>query len=324
MPVAFITGVTGQDGTYLARALLSEGFVVHGLVRPNSESTIEPGVVVHEADVRDDAAVAGLVAELKPHELYHLAGQSSVGASWADPVGTVQQTGTPAATLLQAIADHSPDTRFVAASSAEIFGLADAPQDESTPVSPVSPYGAAKALAHFLVTAYRGRGIHASSGILYNHESPLRDERFVTGKIAASVARIARGTQDRLVLGSLDARRDWGWAPDVVDALQRIIRHPNPDDYVIGTGVTHSVLDFAEAAFAAVGIDNARSYIDVDEAFLRPVDPGQQCANSAKAHSTLGWSPTVDFADVVKRMVLARLDDLDNSASNRAERVHRP
>lgn len=311
MSVAFVTGVSGQDGTYLARALLTEGFTVHGLVRPGSRSPVEPGVATHEIDVRDSSALAELVAELQPDELYHLAGQSSVGASWADPVGTVQQTGAPAAILLQAIAEHSRHTRFVAASSAEIFGTARAPQNESTPVSPVSPYGAAKALAHFLSTAYRGRGIHASSGILYNHESPLRDERFVTGKIAASVARIARGAQDRLVLGSLEVRRDWGWAPDVVDALQRMVRHASPDDYVIGTGVTHSVLDFALAAFSAAGIDDGESLIDVDPALVRPIDPGQQCADSAKAHAILGWRTTVPFADIVRRMVSARLSDLD-------------
>lgn len=316
MTVALITGVTGQDGTYLARALLDEGTVVHGLVRPGSESAIESGVIVHEVDVRDDSALTRIVAELQPDELYHLAGQSSVGASWADPVGTVQQTGVPTATLLQAIADHSPDTRFVSASSAEIFGLVDAPQDEATPVSPVSPYGAAKAFAHFVVAAYRGRGLHASSGILYNHESPLRDERFVTGKIAASVARIARGKQDRLVLGSLDVKRDWGWAPDVVDALIRIIRHPHPGDYVIGTGVTHTVEDFAMAAFAAAGISDGRSYIDIDPTLVRPLDPGQQRANIDKARTVLGWQPTVDFSDIVKNMVLAKIAEIDGTDSS--------
>lgn len=313
MTVAFITGVTGQDGTYLARRLVEEGADVHGLVRPGSTSVVPPGVIVHEADVRDAAALARLVAELQPAELYHLAGQSSVGASWIDPVGTVEQTGTPVAALLLAVAESSPRTRLVVASSSEIFGAAAAPQDEETPISPVSPYGAAKALAHFLVAAFRARGLHASSGILYNHESPLRDERFVTGKIAASVARIARGHQDRLTLGALDVERDWGWAPDYIDALTRAVRHPTPDDYVIGTGSTHSVREFAVAAFAAAGIQDGERLIDVDPALVRPADPVTQRANSAKAQRVLGWHPTIAFPEIVERMVLARLAELDEN-----------
>jgi GDPmannose 4,6-dehydratase len=303
MPVALITGVTGQDGTYLSRALLRDGVEVHGIVRPESSRPVEPGVVVHEGDLRDDAALAALVATLRPDELYHLAGQSSVAESWADPVGTVLQTGVPTATLLHAVTLSSPHTRFVLASSAEIFGRAGAPQNELTPIAPVSPYGSAKALGHHLVAAFRERDVHASSCILYNHESPLRPEKFVTRKITMAAARIARGQQETLTLGNLDAARDWGWAPDVVDALRRAAGHPTPGDYVIGTGVLHTVRDFVVEAFAAAGMDDWESRVVVDESLLRPADPPTQRADSSKAHTELGWHPTVGFAELVDRMV---------------------
>lgn len=303
MSLALVTGVTGQDGTYLSRALLAEGAEVHGIVRPGSAASIEPGGIAHEADMRDATALRALVAELAPTELYHLAGQSSVGASWDDPLGTVEQTGAPVATLLTAIAAESPDTRFVNASSSEIFGNAPAPQSETTPVSPLSPYGAAKALGHFLVASFRERGLHASSAILYNHESPLRPERFVTGKIAASVARIDAGLQDVLYLGDLAVERDWGWAPDYVDALRRAARHGSPGDYVIGTGVSHSIRDFVVAAFDAVGIDDWERYVRSDPALVRPADPAVQRADSTKARTELGWTPTVGFEELVAAMV---------------------
>ena len=314
MPLALITGVTGQDGTYLSRALLDEGVEVHGLVRPGSSAQVEAGTVIHHGDIRDSEALAALVAELRPTEMYHLAGQSSVGASWDDPVGTVEQTGAPVATLLQAVAERSPHTRFVNASSSEIFGLAPAPQSEATPISPVSPYGAAKALGHFLTASFRGRGVHASNCILYNHESPIRPERFVTRKITAAAARVSRGLQDTVSLGNLDVSRDWGWAPDYVDAMRLAARHPSPGDYVIGTGELHTVRDFASAAFAAAGIDDWESHVTVDESLVRPVDPTTQQADSAKAHAVLGWRPTVEFAELVERMVRTDLALIDRSA----------
>lgn len=311
MPVAFITGVTGQDGTYLARALLTEGVEVHGLVRPGSNSLVEPGVVVHTADVRDAAALDRIVSELRPDELYHLAGQSSVGASWVDPLGTVQQTGEPVATLLSAIATHSPGTRFINASSAEIFGAALPPQNEQTRIAPISPYGAAKALGHFLVASFRARGLHASSMILYNHESPLRGERFVTGKIAASVARIHAGQQKRLSLGDLSVERDWGWAPDYVDAMRRAARQEKPDDFVIGTGVSHSVRDFVSVAFEHIGVTEWESFVEADPNLIRPADPATQRADATKAHDVLGWAPTLDFREIVSAMVGSRLVNLE-------------
>lgn len=314
MPLALITGVTGQDGTYLSRALLDEGFEVHGLVRPGSSAQVEAGTVIHHGDIRDSAALAALVAELRPTELYHLAGQSSVGASWEDPVGTVEQTGAPVAALLQAVAKHSPRTRFVNASSSEIFGLAPAPQNEATPIAPVSPYGAAKALGHFLTGSFRERGVHASSCILYNHESPIRPQRFVTRKITSAAARVSRGLQESVSLGNLDVSRDWGWAPDYVEALRLAARHPSPGDYVVGTGELHTVREFAAAAFAAAGIDDWERHVSVDESLVRPVDPATQQADNAKARTMLGWRPTVGFADLVEAMVRADLALIDRSS----------
>lgn len=310
MPLAFITGVTGQDGTYLSRALLDDGYEVHGLVRPESAGRVEDGVVSHTGDIRDGARLRALVAQLQPDELYHLAGQSSVGQSWDDPVGTVEQTGAPVAALLHAVAQSSPHTRFVNASSSEIFGDADAPQNEETPVRPVSPYGAAKALGHFLVASFRGRGLHASSCVLYNHESPLRPERFVTRKITMAVARIAAGLDDTVSLGNLEASRDWGWAPDYVEAMRRAARQPSPGDYVIGTGISHTIRDFVATAFSVIGIDDGESHVVTDPAMLRPVDPGTQRADSSRARDALGWEPTVDFAGIVERMVRADIDAL--------------
>lgn len=303
MTVAFITGVTGQDGTYLARALVHEGVEVHGLVRPGSTSPVEQGVTVHTADVRDAGTLTRVITDLRPHELYHLAGQTSVGASWGDPVGTVQSTGEPVATILAALASRSPHTRFVNAASAEIFGTAQAPQNERTPVSPVSPYGAAKALGHFLTASFRARGLHASSIILFNHESPLRGERFVTGKIAASVARIHAGQQTELVLGDFSVERDWGWAPDYVEAMRLAARQDEPDDFVIGTGVSHSIRDFVAAAFAEIGVTDWAPLVRIDQALVRPADPATQRADSAKAREVLGWAPTREFPEIVAAMV---------------------
>lgn len=303
MTVAFITGVTGQDGTYLARALAADGVEVHGLVRPESTSPVEPGVTVHTADVRDAEALAEIITHLHPDELYHLAGQTSVGASWDDPVGTVKSTGEPVATILATLASRSPDTHFVNASSAEIFGAAPAPQSETTPVFPVSPYGAAKALGHFLTASFRARGLHASSMILYNHESPLRSERFVTGKIAASVARIHAGQQQEIVLGELSVERDWGWAPDYVNAMRRAAQQKEPDDYVIGTGISHSVRDFVAVAFGVIGVTEWEGKVRTDPDLVRAADPAIQRADSSKAREVLGWGPTRDFHQVVSGMV---------------------
>lgn len=310
MKRVLITGVTGQDGTYLARELLTEGVEVHGTLRPESVSLVEPGVNSHRLNLTDRNALEQLVRDLKPSEVYHLAGQTSVAASWEDPLETIQQTGLPTAVLLQAIAKYSPETRIVNASSAEIFGLAKAPQNESAAIRPVSPYGSAKALGYFLVENFRSRGLHASSCILYNHESPLRSDRFVSRKITRAVAEISQGLAEKLVLGNLEASRDWGWAPDYVRALRLVAAQPEAADYVIGTGESHTVAEFVEVAFEAVGIRDWKSYVTTDASLLRPSDGALQLADSTLAKSRLGWKPTVSFTQIVTKMVQADLAEL--------------
>lgn len=311
VPRALITGITGQDGTYLSRSLLDRGYDVHGVVKPGDQALSADGAILHAADLRDPAALASVIATVRPNEVYNLGGISSVAGSWASPVETAQATGTAVAALLDAswqLHESGHDVTVVQASSAEIFGMAAAsPQNESTPISPASPYGAAKAFAHFLVQSFRHRGLRASTAILYNHESPLRPESFVTRKITASAARIAKGEQSVLSLGNLDAERDWGWAPDYVEAMRLIAQHDRADDFVIGTGVSHSVRDFVIAAFAAAGISDWKAHIEVDPAFARAADPSRQLADPRKARSELGWAPTVDFAGLVTRMVQADL-----------------
>ena len=313
---AFITGLTGQDGGYLAEQLLADGSTVHGLVRSAAEvgptAAAYPAATLHVADLTDTAAVAGLLAELEPDEIYNLAGLSSVARSWQEPVATGAVSGLAAAGVLQAAWDLAERAgrrvAVVQASSAEIFGNpTTAPQNEDTPIAPVTPYGAAKAYAHHMARVYRGRGLHASTVILYNHESPRRPPAFVTRKITQGAAMIARGEQDELALGNLDARRDWGWAPDYVGAMVRAARHDRPDDYVIATGEAHSVREFVAAAFTAAGIDDWERYVRVDPAFVRPVDAVELTGDASRARTVLGWAPTVGFDDVVARMVRADL-----------------
>jgi GDPmannose 4,6-dehydratase len=313
MPTALITGITGQDGGYLAETLLADGWQVHGLVRPADPALDEtlarsPQIVAHEGDLSDADRVTALVDDLEPDEIYNLGGISSVALSWAEPVATALINGVGAGIILQAawLAQErlGRPVRVLQASSAEIFGAPESsPQDETTPIRPVSPYGAAKAFAHHLVGVYRGRGLLASSCILYNHESPRRPDTFVTRKITKAAADIAAGKQDELVLGSLDVRRDWGWAPDYVDAMMRAIRHPIADEYVIATGESRSIRDFVAAAFEYVGRPDWERYVRTDPALVRPADPEEQLGNSAHARTTLGWAPTVSFQEMVARMV---------------------
>lgn len=316
MPTAFITGITGQDGGYLAEQLLAEGSTVHGMVRDPGEieqvAHAYPGVHVHVADLIDAGAVASLIDRVEPDEIYNLAGISSVARSWQEPLATGEVSGLAAAGLLQAgweLAERlGRPVRVVQASSAEIFGNpVVSPQDEATPIAPVTPYGAAKAYAHHMARVYRGRGLHAATVILYNHESPRRPPAFVTRKITQGAALIARGEQDELALGNLDARRDWGWAPDYVDAMVRAARHPDPDDYVIATGTSHTVSEFVAAAFAAAGIEDWERYVRVDPAFVRPVEPVEQRGDSSHARRSLGWAPTRSFPEIVAAMVEADL-----------------
>jgi GDPmannose 4,6-dehydratase len=316
MTTALITGVSGQDGGYLAERLLAEGARVHGLVRSAEDAApvvaALPGLSLHVGDLNEVDSVTRLIRRLAPDEIYNLAGISSVAQSWAEPIATGRVSGLAAAGLLQAAWEFGESTgrkvRVVQASSAEIFGSPDVtPQTESTPIAPITPYGAAKAYAHHMVQVYRSRGLHAVSAVLYNHESPRRPTTFVTRKITQGVARIARGEQTELRMGNLDAHRDWGWAPDYVDAMIRAGRHDHPDDYIVATGQSHSVWDFVAAAFSRAGIDDFEKYIRIDPAFVRPVDAVDLTGDASRARHQLGWKPTVTFAELVGRMVDADL-----------------
>lgn len=309
---AFVTGIGGQDGTYLAERLLDDGVEVHALAHDAEPLPDLPGVELHSGDLTAVEEVRSLVLDLAPDEVYNLAALSSVARSWEEPDLTARVNGLAAAALMESALlvqeKHSRPVRFVQASSAEIFGEPDrSPQDESTPLRPVNPYGAAKAYAHLMVDVYRRRELHAVSAILYNHESPRRPDQFVTRKITSTVAAIAQGRTDRLALGNLDARRDWGWAPDYVDAMVRAARAETAADYVVATGVAHSVREFVAAAFARAGIDDWQQYVVIDPEFVRPADPTELVGDPTRAREALGWSPTVEFGEVVGRMVDADL-----------------
>jgi GDPmannose 4,6-dehydratase len=311
--VALITGVTGQDGGYLAERLVGEGWRVHGTVRPDEAvpehlDLLGDAVVLHELDLRQPERVAELIADTAAAEVYNLAGISSVGQSWDEPVLTAEVNAVAVVAMLEAIHGRQrrgePRVRFVQASSAEIFaGAASTPQDEKTGLTPRSPYGASKAFAHQICHVYRAIGVHAAAVILYNHESPRRPESFVTRKITRTVAAIADGNASGLVLGNLEPRRDWGWAPEYVDAMVLAARHQTPEDFVIATGVGHSVAEFVAAAFAHVGITDWRAHVTTDPAFSRAVDPVDLVGDATRAREVLGWQATVTFNELVGRMV---------------------
>jgi GDPmannose 4,6-dehydratase len=312
MPVALITGISGQDGSYLAESLLARGYQVHGVVRSRAAadlpSTPDSEAILHEVDIASPAELDGLVARVEPDEIYNLAAVSSVFRSWQEPVYTAEVNALPVAQLLESAWRLQERTgksvRVVQASSAELFGQAtQSPQTEDTPINPSSPYGAAKAYAHHMVGVYRQRGLFASSCILYNHESPRRPEAFVTRKITAAAARISAGLQDSLELGSLDSRRDWGWAPDFAEALRLAATAEEPGDFIIATGQTHSIADFVERAFARAGISDWRTVVSIDASFSRPVDPIEQVGDASKARRVLGWAPTRTFDGIVDAMV---------------------
>jgi GDPmannose 4,6-dehydratase len=309
-----VTGITGQDGGYLAERLVERGDEVHGLVRPGEAvpswlSVLGDAVVLHVGELD---ALAGLVVAVAPDAVVHLAGLSSVALSWAEPVLTAEVNALSSARLLEACWQVQERTgrpvKVVQASSAEIFaGTEQVPQREDTPLAPRSPYGASKAYAHQLGQVYRVRGLFVVNAVLYNHESPRRPTTFVTRKITSTVAAIARGEAAELVLGNLDARRDWGWAPDYVDAMLLALAADDPDDYVVATGDAHTVRDFVAAAFAAAGICNWERLVRVDEAFVRPTDAAELVGDAARARQRLGWGPSVGFEELVARMVEADL-----------------
>jgi GDPmannose 4,6-dehydratase len=319
MVVALITGITGQDGFYLANLLRGEGDEVWGMTR---RGTLPPDLAfvrpTPPGDIRDQATIERAIKVAAPDEIYHLAAQSSVAASWSDPTHTGEITGLGTARLLEAVGQIVPTARVFLASSSEIFGLPDtAPQNESTPIRPVSPYGAAKAYSHHLASIYRRHGLFVAAGILYNHESPRRPKSFVTRKITQGAVSIARGEQSELRLGNLEARRDWGFAGDYVRAMRLMLQQPEPSDYVVATGETHSVRDFCEAAFARVGLDY-QAYVVSDPTYWRPAEPIPLVGDFSRAQNTLGWAPSVSFDELVNLLVAADLEDGDTEPPNRS------
>lgn len=306
-PTALVTGVAGQDGSYLAESLVDMGWAVHGVAKPGSTDSVE-NVTMHGVDLGEPGAAHALIGTTDPDYVFHLAGISSVWRSWNDPVLTTRVNGVSAASLLDACYTHQEASgkrvMVINASSAEIFaGSGVALQNEDTPIAPTSPYGASKALSHNMVQVYRSRGLEATNAILYNHESPRRPDTFVTRKITKAAAAISRGTQSVLELGSMTAERDWGWAPDYVAALVKMAEHGKGEDFVVATGEAHSVADFVTAAMAAVGIGDWQKYVRGDPDMLRPADSARMVGDASKARELLGWAPTMNFEEIVAAMV---------------------
>ncbi len=307
---ALITGITGQDGSYLAELLLDEGYEVIGMVRRSSTVTFEriahlqDRIATVPGDLLDQASMIELLRTHRPHEVYNLAAQSFVQTSFSQPVLTGDVTGLGVTRLLDAIRIADPDIRFYQASSSEMFGkVVEVPQSESTPFYPRSPYGVAKLYGHWITVNYReSYDLHASSGILFNHESPRRGLEFVTRKISNTVAKIKLGMAQELRLGNLDAERDWGFAGDYVRAMWLMLQQDSPDDFVVSTGETHSVRRFCEVAFSHVGLDY-QDFVVIDEKFYRPAEVDLLIGTPAKAGAVLGWTPTVGFEDLVTMMV---------------------
>jgi GDPmannose 4,6-dehydratase len=316
---ALITGVTGQDGAYLSKLLLEKGYTVHGMVRRSSHSEvhshrlqwlgIENDVQYHDGNLIDLSGLIRTVREVKPDEVYNLAAQSFVKSSWQQPILTSQVTGTGVANILEAVRLEAPEARFYQASSSEMFGLIQEPQQsETTPFYPRSPYAAAKLYGHWLTVNYRESfGMHTSSGILFNHESPLRGLEFVTRKVTDAAARIKLGLADDVQLGNLEAKRDWGHARDYVKAMWLMLQQPTGDDYVVATGTMFTVRELCQAAFGAVGL-NYEDHVKVAEAFMRPAEVDVLFGNPAKAAEKLGWRAETAFPDLIAEMVEADLE----------------
>jgi GDPmannose 4,6-dehydratase len=317
MPTAIITGITGQDGSYLAEFLLSKGYGVVGMVRRSSTVTferinhIQDDVTLIQGDLHDQSSLVDIIETYRPDEVYNLAAQSFVPTSWNQPVLTGEVTALGVTRLLEAIRLVNPKTRFYQASSSEMFGkVREVPQTEHTPFYPRSPYGVAKVYGHWITVNYReSYDLYAVSGILFNHESPRRGLEFVTRKISYGVARIKLGQAKELRLGNLEARRDWGFAGDYVEAMWMMLQKDKPDDYVVGTGQTHSVRELCELAFRYVGL-NYQDYVVQDSRFYRPAEVDVLVANSIKANQELKWTPKLDFAGLVHLMVDADLKRL--------------
>lgn len=334
MPRALITGITGQDGSYLAEQLLAMGYEVHGFIRRSSSFTTERidhlyadpheapvRLRLHYADLTDSSRLVKLVYELQPDEVYHLGAQSHVRVSFDMPEYTLDVTGLGALRLLEAIRETGTSTRFYQASSSEMFGAAPSPQSEVTALHPRSPYGVAKVMAHWAAINYReSYSMYVCSGILFNHESPRRGETFVTRKITRGLARIKAGLQEKLYLGNLDAKRDWGYAPDFTDAMWRMMQLDEPDDFVIATGETHSVREFLDEAAAHLDLDWER-FVETDERYLRPAEVDELWGDASKARRVLGWEPKVSFQELVRLMVHADVKLLEDQLAGRVARV---
>jgi GDPmannose 4,6-dehydratase len=327
MTRALITGVTGQDGSYLAELLLEKGYEVHGMVRRSSTESFEriahlrDRIALHQADLLDQSSLVSLLRDVRPAELYNLAAQSFVPTSWLQPSLTGEFTALGVTRMLDAARLVDPAIRFYQASSSEMYGMArEIPQNEATPFYPRSPYAVAKAYGHWITVNYReSYGVFAVSGILFNHESPRRGREFVTRKISEGAARIKLGLQDRLALGNLEARRDWGYAPEYVDAMWRMLQQDEPRDYVVGTGVHHSVRQCVDFAFEAVGLDPA-DFVDVDRALIRPAEVDTLLADPTKAREELGWTAKTTFRQMLHIMVESDLEQQEAASGARRGR----
>ncbi|MFA5042907.1 MAG: GDP-mannose 4,6-dehydratase [Kiritimatiellia bacterium] len=316
---ALITGITGQDGSYLAEFLLEKGYTVYGMVRRASTENFEriahltDRVVLKQADLLDQLSLIKIMEEVQPDEIYNLAAMSFVPTSWNQPMLTGEFTAIGVTRVLEAMRQICPKARFYQASSSEMFGkVREVPQTELTPFHPRSPYGAAKAYGHYITVNYReSYNLFAVSGILFNHESPRRGREFVTRKISDGVARIKLGLERDLRMGNLDSQRDWGFAGDYVQAMWLMLQQPQPDDYVVATGMAHSVRDFIERAFAHAGLDWKR-YVILDPKFIRPAEVDHLLGDSSKARRVLGWKPRVDFGGLADMMVDADLKRLSD------------
>jgi GDPmannose 4,6-dehydratase len=321
---ALITGVTGQDGSYLAELLLDKGYQVHGMVRRSSTESFEriahlgDRISLHQADLLDQVSLVNLLREVQPAEVYNLAAQSFVPTSWLQPSLTGEFTALGVTRMLEALRLVDSGIRFYQASSSEMFGrVQETPQNEDTPFYPRSPYGVAKVYGHWITVNYReSYGLFAVSGILFNHESPRRGREFVTRKVSESAARIALGLQDDLHLGNLDAKRDWGYALEYVDAMWRMLQGDEARDYVVGTGQHHSVRDLVEAAFAHVKLD-PDDFVRVDPDLVRPAEVETLLADASRVQRDLGWAPQTPFEDLVRLMVEADLEAQERSSGRR-------
>jgi GDPmannose 4,6-dehydratase len=315
---ALITGITGQDGSYLAELLLEKGYDVHGMVRRASTEKFEriehirDRITLHQGDLLDQRSLVDALRASEPHEIYNLAAMSFVAVSWIQPTLTAEFTGIGVTRMLEAMREVCPEARFYQASSSEMFGkVLEIPQTEKTPFYPRSPYGVAKAYGHFITVNYReSYDLHATSGILFNHESPRRGLEFVTRKITWHAAAIKHGMRDKLTLGNLDAERDWGYAKDYVEAMWLMLQQDRAEDYVIATKVAHSVRDCVEIAFDEAGIGPWEPYVEIDEAFVRPAEVDHLIGDYAKAERDLGWRPQTSFEELIRLMTRSDLDVL--------------